>query len=468
MSNLPIHRKRQNRPDGARRGPEGYMHRLILDSISEGVFTVDEDFRITSFNAEAERIVGVERQQVIGCRCCEVFHASVCGSSCVLRQTMKDGRPRRNVRVDVLNARKEPVPLCVSTALLCDCDHLLGGVEIFRNTAEEEVLPKERSEGRVFAGMVGVSQPMQELFDLLPDVATSDVPVLIQGPSGSGKELVARVIHALSCRAEGPLVMVNCAALPDSLLESELFGHARGAFTDARANREGRFQTAHCGTLFLDEVGEISPAFQVKLLRALEDGEITPLGSNRVAKVDVRIITATNKDLTMMMRERRFREDLYYRLRVFPVTLLPLRDRPEDIPHLVEYFIESLRSRTGKSIWTVSPEAMTLLLAYDFPGNVRELQNILERAFALCRKEIIGVENLCAEIFAGKTARRLKPSEEQIVTHHQQEPVRTLSLEAKTLLATLESHKWNQTRAARALGIGRNTLWRRIREYGLR
>jgi PAS domain S-box-containing protein len=469
MSSQPKGEASPPPPDSLSGDPGASLTGLILDCISEGVFTVDGDFSITSFNAEAERIVGVRREQAIGRRCYEVFRASICGSACALRQTMKDGSPRRNVRIDVLNARMEPVPIRVSTAVLRDGERLRGGVEIFRDTSDVETLRKELSGIRVFADMVGVSRPMQELFALLPDVAASDVPVLIQGPSGSGKELVARAGHNLSRRSEGPLIMVDCAALPDTLLESELFGHQRGAFTDARSNREGRFQAAHGGTLFLDEVGDISPAFQAKLLRAIEDGEITPLGSSRVAKVDVRIIAATNKDIAKMAREHRFREDLFYRLRVMPIVLLPLCERPEDIPPLVDHLLGRLRLRTGKPIEAVSAEAKAMLRTYDFPGNVREMQNILERAFVLCRGEVIGLEHLPAEIQTKRLpSRRLKPSEKRIVTHRHHPSERTLSSEAKALLSALESHQWNQTRTARELGIGRSTLWRRIREYGLR
>ena len=446
------------------------LHALILDSISEGVFTVDEDFRITSFNREAERIIGLDRERAMGRRCYEVFRASICGASCALRQTIADGRPRRNVYIDVLDAQMAPVPICVSTAALRDRDgRLLGGVEIFRDVSEVEALRKELSGGRTFADMVGVSRPMRELFAQLPDVAASDAPILIEGPSGSGKELVARAIHNLSPRCDGPLVMINCAALPDTLLESELFGYVRGAFTDARTTRMGRFQAAHKGTLLLDEVGEISPAFQAKLLRVVELGELSPLGSSRVVRVDVRIISATNKDIVAMAREGRFREDLLYRLRVVPISLLPLCQRPEDIPPLVAHILGRLRARTGKPIEGVSPEAMALLCRHDFPGNVRELQNILERAFTLCHVEVIGAEHLPEELRLAEKGdeRALKPSERRIATHHPRRVDRTPSAQARALVAALEARQWSRTRTARALGIGRNTLWRRMKEHGL-
>jgi DNA-binding NtrC family response regulator len=344
-------------------------------------------------------------------------------------------------------------------------------VEIFRDMSEVEALRRELSGTRGFGDMVGVSRPMQEIFALLPDVAASDAPVLVEGPSGAGKELVARAIHNLSPRTDGPLVLVNCGALPDTLLESELFGHVRGAFTDARVSRTGRFQAADGGTLFLDEIGEISPAFQVKLLRALEEGEVTPLGSSQVSRVDVRIVAATNRDLLEMTRQGQFREDLLYRLRVIPIAIPPLRERRPDISVLAEHLLNRLRVRTGKPIEGLTPQAMEQLCSYDFPGNVRELANILERAFVLCHGSLLDVEHLPREVFGervGAVGARLKPSERRIAQHRtRRERRRPLSSEARRLVEALEAHQWNRTRTARALNIGRNTLWRRMKEYGL-
>jgi PAS domain S-box-containing protein len=451
----------------ARKPDVGGLNALILDSITEGVFTVDPDFRVTSFNAEAERIIGIGRGEAIGRPCHEVFRASICGSACALRQTIKDGRPRRNVRIDVLDAGMEPVPLSVSTAVLKDRrGRMLGGVEIFRDLSEMEALRRELSRSTGFADMVGVSRAMQEIFAQLPDIAASEAPVLLQGPSGSGKELVARAIHNLSGRREAALVLVNCGALPDTLLESELFGHVRGAFTDARTSRAGRFRSADGGTLFLDEIGETSPAFQVKLLRVLEDGEVTPLGSSRSVRVNVRVIAATHRDLERLVAEGRFREDLYYRLRVVPLALPPLRERPEDIPLLVDHLLTRLRGRTGKPIQAVSPEAMAILSAHDFPGNVRELANILERAFVLCHELTIGAAHLPPELIRGGGSRPLKPSERRIAGARLSKR-QGLSREARRLVEALEAHGWNRTRTARALGIARNTLWRRMKEYRL-
>jgi len=453
--------------DGGRSA--GDLNRLILDSITEGVFTVDGDFRITSFNAEAERIVGVPREEAMGRRCHEVFRASICGSGCALRQTVQDGTPRRNVRIDVLDATMSPVPISVSTAVLKDDrGKLVGGVEIFRDLSEVEALRRELSGSRGFADMVGVSRPMQELFGQLADIAASDAPVLVQGASGTGKELVARAIHNLSRRSDGPMVQVNCGALPDTLLESELFGHARGAFTDARTSRAGRFQAAHHGTLFLDEIGETSPAFQVKLLRVLEDGQVQPLGSSRGVRVDVRIIAATNRDLGRLVERGRFREDLYYRLRVIPIYLPPLRERREDIPLLVDHLLRRIAARSGKAIEGVSPEALGALTAHVYPGNVRELANILERAVVLCHGPTVELSHLPPELTSG-ALRGLKPSERRIAAHPaaKRGKPKASSPEALKLVAALDAQGWNRTRTARALGIGRNTLWRRMKEYGL-
>jgi PAS domain S-box-containing protein len=438
------------------------LNALILDSITEGVFTVDQQFVISSFNAEAERIIGIPREQAIGRRCHEVFRASICGTDCALRQTVRDGEPRRNVRIDVLNAQMEPVPLSVSTAVLRDRrGKMLGGVEIFRDTSEVEALRRELAGKRVFADMVGASKAMQEIFALIPDVAASDAPVLIQGPSGTGKELVARAIHDLSGRAEAKLVQVNCGALPDTLLESELFGHVKGAFTGAHRSKPGRFQEAHGGTLFLDEIGDISPAFQVKLLRVLQEGELNPLGSNATVRVDVRIISATNHDLLELARQGTFREDLLYRIRVIPISIPPLRERREDIPLLVEHLLGRLRARTGRQIQGLSPEALARLYDHDFPGNVRELENVLERAFVLCRGDTIAVEHLPPEVAPTQDqARGPSPGPGD-------PPQAPLPPEARRLLEALEANHWNRTRTARALGIARNTLWRRMKAHGL-
>jgi PAS domain S-box-containing protein len=501
------------------------LYPVILDSITEGVFTVDPEFRITYFNAEAEKITGFSREQALGRKCYEVLRASICQRGCAIRKSLETGEPQRNVRVTVLNPDMEAVPICVSSAVLRDQDgRMIGGVEVFRDISEVEALRSELSGRHVFGDVIGASPAMQEIFRLIPDVAPTDAPVLIDGASGTGKEMVARAIHDQSPRSDFPFVCVNCGALPDTLLESELFGYVRGAFTGARGSKPGRFQQADGGTLFLDEVGELSPAFQVKLLRALQEGEVQPLGGTETLHVDVRIIAATNRDLHQLMEEGKFREDLYYRLCVIPVQIPPLRERREDIIPLVEHYMPRLMARTGKAIREISPAALAALFDYDYPGNVRELRNILERAFVVCHDEQIDVVHLppnvattagreptdqaesdgterprsfdgsaeeaatisrpAAEPSVESPARgewplRLKPSEHKLISSRESRadgaphPSRRstererMRPEVQQLLDVLDANHWNRGTTAGALGISRSTLWRRMKEYGL-
>jgi PAS domain S-box-containing protein len=449
---------------------------LIFDSITEGVFTVDGEFRVTSFNRAAERITGVERDEAIGRRCHEVFRADICQRGCALRETLESGEPKRDARVDVLNSEMEVVPIAVSTAVLED-DHgqLIGGVEIFRDITDVETLRSELLGRNTFRDIIGQSRVMKELFALIPQVAESEAPVLVSGQSGTGKEMVAQAIHDLSARGEGPFIRVNCGALPDTLLESELFGYLKGAFTGAVRNKPGRFAQADGGTLFLDEIGDISPAFQVKLLRVLEDGEFQPLGGTEVRKTDVRLVCATNRDLEQMVRDGSFREDLYYRVRVVPIEMPPLAERRKDIPLLVAHFTKLLATRSGRTPPQISRKAMRALYDYDYRGNVRELRNVIERAFVLCSGGVIDLQHLPPEVvstrphssFGGEPV-VLKPSERRIAEANLGESARAeVQPGARRLLAVLEANGWNRASTAAALGIGRTTLWRRMKEYGL-
>jgi len=448
------------------------LYPLILDNIGEGVFSVDQDFRITSFNTEAERITGVPRDRAIGRKCYEIFRASICQTGCALHETLRSGAPLRNVRIDVLDANMEIVPICVSTAVLEDDDgKLLGGVEIFRDVSEVEALRREVTGHPGFRDIIGQSAAMRRIFSILPDVAASDAPVLVSGASGTGKELVANAIHDLSPRRDHPFVRVNCGALPDTLLESELFGYVKGAFTDARRDKPGRFVLADGGTLFLDEVGELSPAFQVKLLRVLQEGELQPLGGTRTINVDVRIVAATNRDLGRAVADRTFREDLYYRLRVVPIVIPPLSARRHDIPPLIDHFVRDTARRTGKPIEGVTDSALQVLCEYEFPGNIRELKNVIERAFVFCREDRIDVRHLPDDLFS-----KGAPSEPPAASGDPDTPAANPRIqpfrlpeddEARVIREALEAHRWNRTETAKALGIGRNTLWRKMKKYGM-
>ena len=429
---------------------------VILDSINEGVFTVDLNWRITVFNQAAERITGVRRDDALGRPCFEVLHADICETHCPLRRTMATGRPAVNTTARI-HGNGRVVPIRVSTALLRDDEgRVIGGVETFQDLSQIEALQKELKSRYSFEDIVGRSAVMMQLFELLPQVADSRSTVLIEGPSGTGKELFAKAIHNLSPRRDGPFVSVNCAALPETLLESELFGYKAGAFTDAKRDKPGRFALADGGTIFLDEIGDISPAVQARLLRVLQEREIEPLGSVEPVKIDVRVVAATNKDLAKLVRRARFREDLYYRIRVVHLKLPPLRQRREDIPLLVEHLVAKFNRLQGKDIAGVSEEVLARLMEYDYPGNVRELENIIEQAFVFCRGGFIELHHLPPEL---RSLGRPRLSTSSSATLR--------DMERHMVTEALWRHAGNRKRAARELGIHPCTLYRKIRALGI-
>jgi len=332
---------------------------IILESIADGVFTIAREWRITSFNRAAERITGIPRGKAIGQKCFDVFHANICQTSCALKQTLETGKEIIDLPVDILNSQGETIPISISTAVLRNRKgKVIGGVETFRDLSALETLRRELLKQYTIGDIVSKNPQMLKILSLLPSIAESNSTVLIQGPSGSGKELLARANHSLSPRKNGPYIAVSCAALPDTLLESELFGYVKGAFTDARRDKPGRVALAEKGTLFLDEIGDISPALQVKLLRFLQEKEYEPLGAVKSQKADVRIIAATNKNLSQLVEQGLFREDLYYRLNVIKIELPPLKERREDIPLLVEHFLKRFNLKMNKRIISVSPEVI--------------------------------------------------------------------------------------------------------------
>ena len=431
---------------------------VILDSINEGVFTVDLDWRITAFNRAAERITGIPRSAALGQPCCEVFRANICESACVLRQTLSTGEPVVNATARIINEAGEQIPIRISTALLKDpAGEVIGGVETFQDLSQVEALRKELAARYTFEDIVGRSAAMQELFGLLPQIAQSRSTVLIEGASGTGKELVARALHNLSARKHKPFVAINCGALPDNLLESELFGYKAGAFTDARRDKPGRFALADGGTIFLDEIGDVSPAMQVRLLRVLQERQVEPLGGVESTKVDVRVVAATNKDLAKLVRSGKFREDLYYRVRVIHLKLPGLRQRREDIPLLVDYLVARFNRLQGKEVAGVSSEVLARLMAHDYAGNVRELENIIEQAFVLCRGGIIELHHLPPEL------RSADPKE----TGAGRAPASLRSMEKLLIVEALRRHQGNRKRAAQELGIDTSTLYRKVKAHGI-
>lgn len=429
-------------------------HDTILDSINEGVFTVDLNWRITTFNKAAERITGVKREQAIGVACSEVFRANLCETACALKRTLVSGKSIFNAMAYFINVSGKHVPIRISTALLKDrAGNIIGGVETFQDITMIEQLRKELEGRYTFEDIIGRSRSMMDLFEILPKIAESGSTVLLEGASGTGKELFARAIHNLSARKKKRFIPLNCSALPDTLLESELFGYKAGAFTDARKDKPGRFKLADHGTLFLDEIGDISPAMQARLLRVLQEHQIEPLGSVTSEKIDVRIIAATNKDLTKLVRAGKFREDLFYRIRVIHINLPDLKNRREDIPLLVTHLVSKLNRLKGRDIAGVSGWVMARLMEYEYPGNIRELENIIEHAFALCEGDLIDQEHLPPEhrpeavsiVKGSNTATSLKTMERALIK--------------EVLIRNGGSRKC----AARELGIDTSTLYRKVK-----
>ncbi len=432
---------------------------IILESISEGVFTVDRNWRIMSFNRAAEEITGTLRSEAIGRYCWEVFRSNMCEGACALKRTMKEGRSFVSSATSIINSRRQRVPITVSTSPLKDENgRIVGGVETFRDHSLVEELRRELSGSFMVGDMVSRSKAMRKILNILGQVAESDSTVLIEGDTGTGKELMAKALHGLSLRKEEPFVSINCGALPDTLLESELFGYKAGAFTSADRDKPGLFQAAGRGTIFLDEIGDTSPAFQVRLLRVLEEREFQPLGSVTKVKTEARVIAATNRDLAGMVEQGAFRRDLFYRINIIRFHLPPLRERMEDVPLLIERFIARMNRLRGRSVAGVSQEAMAILLDHDYPGNIRELENIIEHAFVLCSDGEIGINHLPASLTQPRLASQendpsmaagLRATEEEIIAE------------------ALRRHGYNRLAAARALGIHKSTLFRKMARYNI-
>jgi PAS domain S-box-containing protein len=432
----------------------------ILSSIADGVFSVDRNWRITSFNRAAERITGVPADQAIGKQCSDVFHADLCERGCALRESVETGNELVGVRARILDSRGRRLPISLSTAVLRDSKgRFLGAVETFRDLSAIEQLRREINSQYTFEDIVGKSRAFKKIFALLPDIAESDATVLIEGPSGSGKELLARAVHNLSARRNQPYVVVNCGALPVNLFESELFGYAQGAFTDAKRDKPGRLKLAEGGTIVFDEVSELPLPTQVKLLRVLQEREYEPLGGVETIRANVRVVAATNKKLVELVSGGGFRDDLYFRLSVARLTIPCLKERREDIPYLIERFIQRFNAKRGKQIDGVTPAVMEILMRHDFPGNVRELENIIEYAFVLCHGDTIDVRHLPEEMQARA---------EQAAGAVQPTPrLKLEQAEADVIRAALMHTRGSIGKAAEELGVSRTTLWRKMKRFAV-
>ncbi len=442
---------------------EGQKMKNILDNLELGVLTVDRNGYITFFNTAAETVSEFTREEVLGKPCAPLFGTLHFDEHLPLCQTVKDGNPRVRQEGNIFTKAGQPVPIRANyMALKNETGRITGGIATLSDLSLVYQFNSEIKERSTFYDMVGRAPSMQKIFDILPVIAESDATVLIEGQTGTGKDILARVIHNASQRKSRALVKVNCAALPENLLESEMFGYVKGAFTGADKDKTGRFQEADGGTIFLDEIGDLPLALQAKLLTVLEDKEFYPLGSRKTTKVDVRIISATNLGLEKQVGAKQFREDLFYRLNVMRIELPALRERKEDLPLLISHILKRLCARKNMARSAISEEAMEILLNHDYPGNIRELENILEHALIISRGEVIEQKHLPLSLRSSSFL------ESVCVKNIPKGDQQSISGEKEQIFSVLKKNRWNRGAAAGELGMNRSTLWRKMKKYDIR
>jgi PAS domain S-box-containing protein len=436
--------------------PAEDQYQTILDSIADGVFTVDLDFNITSFNHAAEEITGFSRDTAVGRPCSDVFKADVCSDACILKQALAEKKAIVHRPVHILRTDQKRIPISVNATLLKNkAGNVIGGVETFRDLTSVQKLRQALRKQHSFNDIVSKNEKMNKIFSILPRIAESSSTALITGQSGTGKELIARAIHNHSPQKDGPFIAVNCGALPDTLCESELFGYKAGAFTDAKRDKPGRFALAQNGSIFLDEIGDISPAVQVRLLRVLENRVYEPLGSTKTVETNARIIAATHRNLGELVNEGTFREDLFFRINVIRLSLPTLSERRSDIPLLIDHFIDRFNHLHGRKILGITQEATATMLMYPWHGNVRELENAIEHAFVLCQGSMIQMEHLPENII---------PKNDSILVTA---GLTLKEVEKQTIEQALRRNAWKRVKTARELGINKNTLRHKIKRYDI-
>ena len=435
--------------------------KLILNNLDVGVFTVNRGGYMTFFNREAEKISGFDRRQVIGKPCSAIFEGVAAQDLCLLKESIADGTSRNSRQGLMATKNGETIPVRAKyMALRNEKGTIVGGLATFHDLTLVRQLDQAIRERYTFQDMIGRDPAMKKIFETVSVVGATDATILIEGSTGTGKDLLAKVIHSISRRATKPLVKVNCAAIPDNLLESEMFGYIKGAFTGADRDKPGRFNEADSGTIFLDEIGDLPLSLQAKLLRVLEDREFYALGSRHTQKVDVRIISATNQDLGTLVEKKLFREDLYYRLNVFRIWLPDLKDRRVDLPLLIHHILRKLCAVRDDRRMELSTGTLELLLNYDYPGNVRELENILEHALIICQGDIIEPRHL-PDLLQGRN--RFQPQRPPVREDQESMPTE----EIDRIHRALNKHSWHRQHAAQELGIDRTTLWRKMKKYKL-
>jgi len=430
----------------------------ILDSLGEGVFTVDKNFKITFINKAAERVTGYSRSEVVGKFCKNIFRSELCSLDCPIARVLQSNKNLYDHESKIVRKDGVKTPIKLNAAVLFNENNEPGGGVIsFRELGSLEKLRSLIEKQSTFFSMAGISKPMQEIFELIKEISNSNASVFIRGESGTGKELVAEAIQQTSSRKNFPFVKVNCSVFPPNLLASELFGHVKGAFTDAVKDRPGRFEIADKGTLFLDEVAEMPLQMQPQLLRVLQEGTFERVGESRTREADVRIIAATNINIHTYLSKGLFSDDLFYRLNVIPIEVPPLRKRKEDIPALIRHFLNKFSILYKKEIYEVQDIGIDALMNYNWPGNIRELENVLEYAFVRTHNSNI--------ITLPKLPSNIRGDNKVIVSVGK--AVFSGDKEKYDLVAALEKWKWNKSKAAEELGIGRTTLWRKMKIFGL-